>query len=287
MSVVLDLNDREDHLAGLALDSDVMFGHEHRALQLVLAFFVAALVFHALEELFLHFFDLLPGDLAVFALDAHLLQEAAHHLFPVVTATMVALMAVVSSVVGAVVSAVLLSGLAFIQNGNHHGRRSISVFDLEEGVIVAHVVFTLGAVVEVLTYRALVPDANDWVDAASVALHALVHHLGILGLFNSSLFDKLVKNAGDGLFEFLLDEALDRSARHTFSGVAVALGFLALLAFAFDGLVAKLSDDLHLGQVKGRDDRWEHLWDLLKWLFFHLVLLDHLDWLVNWLFDTL
>jgi len=67
-------------------------------------------------------------------------------------------------------------------NGGENGGRSLACsLDLQEGVIVVFGFFAPLAVVEVLADAALVANADDWGDAAAIALNAWVDFVRVHG----------------------------------------------------------------------------------------------------------
>jgi len=74
----------------------------------------------------------------------------------------------------------LLARLFFIKNCDNHRWSTISLSDLEEGVVVAKGSLALRTVVEVLADSALVTDASNGCDVATIALHIFVHNDALL-----------------------------------------------------------------------------------------------------------
>lgn len=88
-------------------------------------------------------------------------------------------------------------------------------------------------------------------------------NLWVFGFFDDFFRNQFFKDSGDCLFEFLLNKALNRSARHTFGGTTSAFSFLAFLFLLLNGLAVDHFVDFNFSLVDNWDVGYLHLWDLL------------------------
>ncbi len=144
------------------------------------------LIFMLLAVL-LNLLDEVCNGVFLFFAATQLIKEPMDHFFKEFTA-MVTVMTVMSkTVVSETVSEsawlglfLLLAVFFFIKHSNHDSRSTPWISDFEEGVFVTQIVFAFSAVVEVFADCTLVPDTNNRVQSAAIALDSGVFNKWLL-----------------------------------------------------------------------------------------------------------
>lgn len=131
-----------------------------------------------LVTIFFHLFHKIFDGIFVLLIATQFINEASDHFLKEFATMMSVMMTMTVSVTSFLFGLIfLLTVLVFVQNSDHNSWSTVRFPNLKEGVIMSKIVFTLGAVVKVLTNSTLVPKAENWINSTAITL-------------DSSVFDK-------------------------------------------------------------------------------------------------